>query len=260
MDTDIFERQHEAGFFSCCSVRLHYLIEYFNYFKKLPKVYNTTGFYTWYKKNTTEDITFDYFKHYDTININIEYKDNIDFKEYYQYKDFNKIEIDKLKPFITKYYTPTEKIEGIVKDIEDKYKLDYNNICVLFYRGNDKATELNLPSFYEYIDNANIILKENPNIKFLIQSDETNFINEMKSNFPNHIIFYDEIRHISKTNTTVDKVFKDQNYEYSLKYLAITIIMSKCKYVICSAGNCGLWIFLFRQNTTNMIELSSVNF
>jgi hypothetical protein len=260
MNNEILIRSHEGGFFSCCSVRLHFLIEYFNHFKKLPLDYDTTGFYTWYKNDNTKDITFDYFNHYNTNNIKIEYKKYIDFKEYYQYKDFNKLDIKLLKPFIDKYYTPTDKIEEIKKTIENKYSIDYDNICVLFYRGNDKATELNLPSFDEYIDNANKILETNSNIKFLIQSDETNFINEMKINFPNHIIFNDEIRHIYKTNTTVDKVFKEYNNEYSSKFLAIILIMSKCKYIICSSGNCSLWIFLYKQNTKNMIELAYVDF
>ena len=30
------------------------------------------------------------------------------------------------------------------KEMEKKYDLDYDNICVLFFRGNDKATEIKL--------------------------------------------------------------------------------------------------------------------
>jgi len=133
----------------------------------------------------------------------------------------------------------------------------------LFYRGNDKATETPLPSFDEYIEQAKNILekeKNNPKFKFLIQSDETNFINEMKETFPNHIIFYNEIRHMPKTNTSVDLVMNEKNYEYSKLYLAIMLIMSKCKYIISGCGNNPLWIYFFRGNLNNFTIISDIDF
>ena len=263
---DIFVRSHEGGFYSCCSLRLHYLIEYYNFFKKIPVIYDCKGFYTMYKKDDriNDEITFDYFKHYNDVNdIKIEYKGTIDYKEHYQYKKFHKLEYEKLKPFIHKFFCPNDEILKIRKTFEDKYKINYDDICVLFYRGNDKATETPLPSFDEYLEEAKKILKKeknNPNFKFLIQSDETNFINEMKENFPNHIIFNDEIRQMPKTNTTVDIVFKEKNYEYSKLYLGIMLIMSKCKYIISGCGNNPLWIYFFRGHLNNFTILSDIDF
>jgi len=249
--------QHNGGFFSCCSVRLHFLIEFFNKYKELPAVYITKKYFECNKSDPEEDLTFDYFVHYNNIYCDIQYTRDIEFKEWYQYKQFNKLDLEGLLPFIQKYFTPTQKIIDIMKMMEDKYKIDYNNICVLFFRGNDKATEISLPSVDYYIEFGKIILEKNPNIKFLIQSDETNFINDMKEEFPNNLIFYDEIRHIYKKNTTVNKVFKETNYQYSLYYFAITLIMSKCKYIICNAGNCSLWMLFYRQHTNNIYQLSA---
>jgi hypothetical protein len=62
-----------------------------------------------------------------------------------------------------------------------------------------------------------------------------------------------------KQNSTVDKVFKDLNYDYSLKYLAITLIMSKCKYIICNAGNCSIWMIFFRNNVNNVTQFSIIH-
>ena len=258
-----FSLSHDGGFFSCCSVRLYYLILIFNKYKQLPTIYDTTGFYTWYKQNTTDDITFNYFKHYnenENENENeIKYTENINYHECYQYKNYKTLDLISLNPFIRKYFTPNDNILKIQSEIEQKYSIDHNNICVLFYRGNDKITEIALPSFEEYISQANEILKKEPNIKFLIQSDETNFLDTMKSKFPNNIIFYDEIRHMSKQNSTVDKVYKELNYSYSLKYLAITLIMSKCKYIVCNAGNCSIWMVFFRNNTDNVTQFSIID-
>ena len=77
----------------------------------------------------------------------------------------------------------------------------------------------------------------------------------MTNKFPhNSFYFKDEIRHMKKCNDTVDKKMKSQNYDFSKKYLAITIIMSKCKFIICGSGNCDMWIMFYRGNNNNVIQ------
>ena len=77
----------------------------------------------------------------------------------------------------------------------------------------------------------------------------------MINKFPkNSFYFINEIRHMKKCNDTVDRRMKHLNYEFSKKYLAITIIMSKCKYIICGSGNCDIWIMLYRGNNKNVIQ------
>ena len=46
-----------------------------------------------------------------------------------------------LTPLINKYFSLSNKIKEIIKNIERKYNINYENICVLFYRGNDKNRE-----------------------------------------------------------------------------------------------------------------------
>ena len=60
---------------------------------------------------------------------------------------------------------------------------------MLFFRGGDKINETKLPSYQEYIDE---IRKnhEHENLKYLIQSDESEFIEEMMNVFTEH----DEIK------------------------------------------------------------------
>jgi hypothetical protein len=102
---------------------------------------------------------------------------------------------------------------------------------------------------------ANEIMIKNPNISFLIQSDETEFIEFMTIKFPNNSFYFkDEIRHMKKCNSTVDIEMRSEIKEFSKKYLAITIIMSKCKYIICGSGNCSMWILLYRGNNENVIQ------
>ena len=279
---------HNFGFLSCCSVKLHDIIEYFNYHKNIPNDVDSSEQFGWYKINKSGDITYDYFEHHNSnniinninnININndtiddtiiysnldtiIKNKNYIDYTHHKQFVNYNTLDYTNIIPFIKKYFTPSIEINTIIDTIENKYNIntdtdsciDYNNICVLFYRGNDKNTETQICNYDEYITKANFILKHNPNIQFLIQSDETEFIDTFTSLFPNNSFYFkDEIRHMNKCNSTVDKVMREQNYVFSKYYLAITIIMSKCKYIVCGSGNCSIWIMFYRGHSRNVYQ------
>ena len=249
--------QH-SGFFSCCSVILDYIILYFNCHQKVPDIVDTNDCFSWYKPehlSSNDNIFFDYFDLY--INKpTIDFYHPVDYKEIYQFSVYKNLDFKNILPFVNRYFSPSVEICNIVKNIEDKYGIvDYSNLCVLFYRGNDKSLETNLSSYNEYIKKAISIIRENPKVQFIIQSDETEFIETMMDLFPNSICFKEEIRHIPKSNDTVDKRYKDSNHLFSKYFLAIIIIMSKCHTVVCGTGNCSLWIVFYRGNADNVHQI-----
>ena len=245
---DCIITSHNHGFFSCCSVILHNIIEYINSNKKLP-LSDSSNSFSWYKK-VNRDITYEYFENPIINNDKIK---PIDYKESHQFINYSNLDYNVTK-IVEKYFTPSIQIKEIIHSMEAKYMIDYNNICVLFYRGNDKITETKLCEYNDYLIYANQIMCDNPNIVFLIQSDETEFIQFMTTRFPNSFYFKDETRHMNKCNSTVDHVMHHTNNVFSKYYLAITIIMSKCKYIICGSGNCSIWIMLYRGNNTNVCQ------
>jgi hypothetical protein len=248
-------RQHDSGFFSTCSLKLQDIVLYLNKNNKFPEIVDCSKLFSWYKPyNSFGDINFDYFKHYN--NIDISYNGNyIDYDQNYQFINYNNLDFQNICPIIKKYFTPSNTINNIITELEIKYNLDYDNICVLFYRGNDKVKETQLCCYEEYINYANYILEKKSNIKFLIQSDETEFINFFKQKYPNNSFYFkDEIRHMSKCYSSVDINMKDKNYIFSKYYLAITIIMSRCNYIIFGSGNCSIWIVLYRGNNNNVYQ------
>lgn len=248
--------KHNAGFFSCCSVKLHHIIKYFNQNKKLPHIVDSSGLFNLYKinNNNNNDITFDYFDDYNNYD-NIVYTKKIIYDHEYQYSNYNKLDYNNLSHFIKKYFSPSQQITDLIRDLEIKYNIDYNNICILFYRGNDKSRETKICGYNDYIIYAKKIINKNPNIKFLIQSDETEFIETIQKTFTeNSFYMKEEIRHMKKCNNTVDKLIKDKIDKFSKLYLAITIIMSKCKYIICGSGNCSIWIMFYRGNCDNVYQ------
>jgi hypothetical protein len=60
--------------------------------------------------------------------------------------------------------------------------------------------------------------------------------------------------HIHNKAISIDMIDKSTNFEFVKKYLAITYIMSQCKYVVFGSGNCSLWIALYRGNAHNIIQ------
>ena len=247
---------HNAGFFSCCAVKLFSIVKFINSNKKLPDSIDSSQQFNWYKEknNINKDITYDYFEHYDNIK-NIEVSFSIKYHFQHQFIDYSNLDYKNITPLIKKYFSPSVEINNMINYIKKKYNLIYENICVLFYRGNDKIKETKLCSYDEYLKYANKILIKNPDILFLIQSDETEFIEFIKGKLPDKSFYFkDEIRHMKKCNSTVDKVMKSKNYDFSKKYLAITIIMSRCKYIICGSGNCSEWIMFYRENNKNVIQ------
>lgn len=248
---------HNSGFFSCCSYRLFKIIEYFNKKKCLPETIDTTNSFTWYKPENRleQDIITDYF----TLTADeIEYNKNIELSQKVfdvQFYDYKKLYFDDFNPFINKFFTPSDDILSIVSSIENKYNLpDYKNLCVLFYRGNDKMKETIPPSYSDFFRKALELKRKNENIRFLLQSDESEFLTAMLKLFPDSIVFIDQIRHINKDCDTVDRVYYGNNYNFSKNFLAIIIIMSKCSHIICTSGNCSLWVIFFRGNANNVIQ------
>lgn len=243
-----------SGLFSCCCVKLYDIITYFNKFKQLPLYIDCSEQLQLYKTNSNDDITYSYFSHPDNIEMNISYTKPIDFHYHYQFSAYTKLDFDNIIPIFKKYFTVSDEVNGYINDITEKYKLHYDNICVLFYRGNDKITETKLKSYDDVIAHAKQVKKENPDIQFLFQSDEIEFVEECLKNFPDGIVFYDEVRMINKSKTSVDKCLPN-NFYYSKLFLAIVVIMSKCKFVITgSLGNIPLFICLYRENVEKFIS------
>ena len=245
---------HSCGFFSRCAVKLTIIVEYINSNKRLPDIVDSSEQFGQYKNDKNKDVTFDYFEHYENVpHVNIIHPINYHWD--HQFINYANLDYKCITPLIKKYFSPSAKINEIINNIEKKYDLLYENICVLFYRGNDKNRETTICSYDEYLIYANELLKQNEKLVFLVQSDETEFIEFMTNKFPNNSFYFkDEIRHMKKCDSTVDMKMKSQNYEFSKKYLAITIIMSKCKYIICGSGNCSEWIMFYRENNNNVIQ------
>tara|TARA_Y100000389_G_scaffold140543_1_gene138412 strand:- start:7038 stop:7886 length:849 start_codon:yes stop_codon:yes gene_type:complete len=172
-------------------------------------------------------------------------------------KCFRKIKnIENAHHLTRKYFCLTNELMILKENIINEYKLDLQNICGVYYRATDKCLEVPIPSTDEYIMKAKEILINNPEIKFLVQSDSASFIMNFQKEFPaDKIIIIDE--YIDKGEYPLHRrsKIKDENKIKIIQhFLVIVNILSECNMIIYGCGNVSLFIALLRGELSNTYQ------
>jgi hypothetical protein len=247
----ILKITHNSGFFSCYSKRLEGIIWFLNTYKRLPDFVDSSEQFSLYKENVHTDLTPLYF---DVNHVPIIHKHIIHFHNDMQFLDYRVLDFNGINSIIENYFLPSNHVINMVGLYEKKYSIDYNNTCAVFYRGNDKATETNIASHENFILKAIEIKEKNSSITFLVQSDETEFIELFLKEFPESIIIQ-EVPHMSKQNSSIShELPRGERAEFGVKFFAAVLVVSRCKHLITHSGNCGLWAVLYRGNSENVYQ------
>ena len=241
-----------AGFFSNCSVRLKQIIDFVNENNELPRTVDSSAQFRNYKEevnDTVDDLTKYFFEEKSIVTRVAE----VNYLIPWQYQKYKDIDFKTITPLVEAYFSPHATIKNIIEILEKKYSIDYDNICSVYYRGNDKATETGLAEYEQFFSKAQDILQKNPNIKFLTQTDELEFAEAFKQRFPNSF-WFDELSMINHdpSSSVHHSLPRDKRKEHSSYFFAAIIIMSKTRHLITYSGNCGLWTVFYRGNTKNV--------
>lgn len=243
---------HNAGFFSCCQVRLEAIVQYYNERRRLPIYVDSSQQYAWYSSG----------RHGKRGPIEAFFTEETDtyvppppvtwgtWRGVPQLANMHTIPYEQLAPLVRRYFNPTPEVMRRAQFLQEKYALVPEETCVVFYRGNDKSKEVNLPPYQEMYSRADTTKR------VWLQSDETEFLRG--NPFPDALVMWDEIRHMPRSQTTVDNSPPSVNHSYALWFLAIVLLMSKCKTVVCGTGNISLWIALFRGNSHGIVQYRSL--
>lgn len=242
---------HNCGFFSCLSVKLHHILDYFNREKKLPEIVDSSEQFIIYKplNSLSNDITYEFFKRVENEESNINYTKSIVYDWDNQFKEYKNLIIDELSPFISNYFSPSDKILDVRDYLINKYSIEPEKICAVYYRGSDKFQETQLDNYQTYIDK----MREITGLTYLVQSDDQAFIDKVLECFKNVIIIKENITSYTKIGIHNEQN-GDTNYLMIHFFLATIHIMSKCKYFICSSSNCSVWTVYYRGNSENVIQ------
>jgi hypothetical protein len=252
----------DSGFFSTCVIILTHIIKFFNERQQLPSKINTQQMFGHYKLAITDDIYKVCFEETTSI---INYNENVTFSKTTfenQFSDYKLLNFDLICPFIHKYYQPNKNILNMKQILMEKYKITSNNdnLCGIFYRGNDKIKETHKPPYDEIINKANELKLKNNDIQFILQTDEREFLTHFLSKFPN-TIYFKEIPTINSCMTTVAKEFECNSYKQIFLgfYLASILILSEMKQLITTSGNGEMFICLYRGNANGVYQYLKKN-
>jgi len=249
------------GFFSTCSLILNHTIDFFNKNKKLPRLVDSSKMFGVYKLHDDQDIYKICFYEKD---IDIKYDSEISCSKTNlepQFSDYKLLNFEKVSPFIKKYFNPTNFITEKIDYLESKYNINYNNnYCGIFYRGNDKILETQKPPYEEVLIKALEFKNNNPDVIFIVQTDEEEFLHYFLNHFSNSI-YFKEIPVIKNSMTTVARSIENNLNKLDILgyFIASIFVQSKIKNIICSSGNCEIFIMFFRENANGVIQYLKKN-
>ena len=164
--------------------------------------------------------------------------------------EYSKIHFDDVKPFIDKYFAPSKTVRCIMNDYVEKYALDFDNLCAVFYRGNDKQKECLVTNYQDFIEQARHMPEH---VKFLVLPDETEFWEAFHAEFGDRCILIKETPHMRRKNSSIFyELPLNKKTAHAQYFLAAVMTLAKCKYVINHSGNGGMWLTLYRGNTENV--------
>jgi hypothetical protein len=248
------------GFFSCCTIRLKAIYDFLRIEKRLPVTFDYSTQFVNYRSDESSDLESLFFADPNSITANIElYKDSVEWHDWISNFDYleNLKTIGELYQFVDKYFRPSQTIQKVIRDFEIESSIDYSNTVAVCYRGNDKCNETKIASHDVFISKAEDILKENPNVRFLVQTDETEFKDAFLKRFPENSFYNKNLKTMNHTPDWVIHLCIDKSERTSLgvNILAMVNVMSKCKWLITHTGNCSFWIVLYRKNFDRVYQM-----
>jgi hypothetical protein len=253
MESPVLKTIHNAGFFSCCTIRLIDIMKYFNRNQQLPEVVDSTEQFAFYKKELSENIIPELFEEKNTAKMYQRPLHLTHEPKEVSFSDYSKLVFEDAAFFVDKYFAPSARVRGIMDMYLQKYGIDFTNTCAVFYRGNDKQRECEITPYSAFIEKAKELEQQYPGLRFLVQPDETEFLEAFTAMFPGKCIYFSETPHMRKMDSTIFyQLPPEQKTEHGCNFLAAVITLSKCQHLITHSGNGGLWAILYRGDFTNV--------
>tara|TARA_Y100000389_G_scaffold204768_1_gene259515 strand:+ start:3098 stop:3874 length:777 start_codon:yes stop_codon:yes gene_type:complete len=249
---------HNAGFFSCCNAMLDRIISYSRNktFLENDIIFDSKKQYKFYNPFPDTDIRPYFFKTDLTYQCDskircssaIDKTKNV-YEKIGNYKSFHHL--------VRKYFCLSDNLEKMRKDILSEYKIDVNNTCAIYYRSTDKVGEVKIPKPEKYIKKALEIKQENPNIKFLLQSDSHSFLKQFKSHFSEEdiIMIHEDVKKSERPIHRDSQISKEESFHIVQKFVVIVKILSECQHFVFDSSNVSLFCVFWRGNRDNLHQI-----
>jgi hypothetical protein len=134
-------------------------------------------------------------------------------------------------------------LSSIVKDRATIMSKRLEDRTAVLYRGNDKAKEIKTADYEMFFQMA----RDTGSDKFLVQTDEYEFYQAFKKEFPDTICF-NELPQINKNINAYVLPPKGERLTFAINFIAALKCISRAEKLIIATGNTSLWALLFRRH------------
>jgi hypothetical protein len=230
-------------------------MKYFNEHKMLPDEVDSSEQFAFYKRHLSDDIVVEFIQETQT---KIKYIGEVGLSNMggeVTFSDYKRIRFNDVAPFVSKYFKPSDKVQQIAAEYVRNYNIDLPNTCAIFYRGNDKKRECDIIPYQAFIDKAQEVLNVNPNVRFMVLPDETEFLYAFNEAFPGKCFHFHESGHMSRKDSALfyelPPHLKTAHGRY---FMAAVYLASKCSNLITHSGNGGFWAVLYRGSMNGVYQ------
>ncbi len=250
---------HNAGFYSNMTETINAIIYLTQSGKRVSDISFALSHYL-YKDNYNADIFKDFFtiNHKKIKEVEKDFNQNKEllFPNNSIYKN---LDFPSLSLLLSTYFNPTKVVtENIIK-IEDKYKINYEKLIAVHYRGTDKKEECSLADPLDYINVVKKILDYQKDLIIMIQTDQQSVCDLFLKNFGNKCFFIDELP-MSESSLPIHKTIEENRLNYAINIDSVCRIMSKAKYLILGTGNMACITTLYRGNPERLYQFDKNGF
>ena len=243
-----------CGFYSCETQVFNSLLILLRHGLAPDRIDYSLG-YRHFKKDPEKDIYPDFHQ--------IDSSQSLDFYTEVELPDSNKCQFglynfDVYNQIISRFFGPSNIVKERKDVLIEKYNIDFSKTISVLYRGTDKGTELTLASPQDYMTVVKNILKEHPDFRVLIQTDQTQVIQYFHNELGDKVFWFDETPSTS-TSRVIWSLIEDSGrdaIDWSQWFDAALRCTSDCEYAINHTGNVGFWLNLYRGNTDNVYQFN----
>jgi hypothetical protein len=244
-----FYLQRNEGFFSNCSVTLFELARS----KQMINRVDASNAFSQFKASLNEDVWPKYF----STPILLEPKSYGYWGEtLLHHNRYNMLNLKAIEPLLNSYFHPSDLVLSRQLELIKKYKIDLSKTLVVNYRGTDKWKEVAPTPIEKWVSLARTKLATlHPETRVLIQTDQSQVLDRFLHEFKDRAFHFNELP-TTEGNEPIHEILDvDKREDFSINFLATTLILSNCHSVITHTGNVAFWTVLFRRHTNRLIQI-----
>jgi len=244
-----FYPTHDFGFFSILSTMLLEISNNVGIFSRI----DTSHCFTHFKDDPLQNIWPELFQENNTP-LQSDASTSLLAKKLFHHDPYSSIDFDAANPLMAHYFSLSHSVQELVELLTEKYKIDYENLIGVCYRGTDKFREISPVDMDVYLSQAEELLNRNVKSKILIQTDQLQVRNAFIEKFKDRCFFLDEMP-VTETQTVMHEIIQNEKLHFAKKLLAAVVILSRANHLVLSTCNVSYWICLFRKSAANTIQL-----